>query len=49
MVKMYTPKILEKLEKVDKFLDKYDLMKLNQDSIDNFSISKTINEIAATI
>lgn len=49
MLKTYIPKILEKLEETDKFLDTCDQMKLNQDSIDNFNISKAISEIEVTI
>lgn len=48
MLKTYIPKSLEKLE-LDKFLDTYDLPKSNQDSVDNFSISKAVNEIEAAI
>lgn len=49
MLKNYIPKILEKLEEIDKFLDTRDLMKLNQNSVDNFNISKAISEIEVAI
>lgn len=49
MLKTYIPKSLEKLEELDKFLDTYVLPKSNQDSIDNFSISKAVNEIEAAM
>jgi tRNA(Ser,Leu) C12 N-acetylase TAN1 len=40
---------VENLEKMDKFLDTYDHLKLNQEDVNHLNRSKTQNEIKATI
>jgi hypothetical protein len=40
---------LENLEEMDKFLDTYDHLKLNQEDINHLNRSITHNEIEATI
>jgi hypothetical protein len=47
--KTYIPKNWKTLEEMDKFLEGYDLLKLNQEYINNFTSSIASKEIEAVI
>ena len=49
LINNYTPIKMDNLEVIDKFLERYNLLRLNQEEIENMNRPVTITEIESII